>query len=214
MPTVSTWSGVGVSMESARATAKVITAITKANPANASSSAHGYVNGDLLLLDITSGMVQLDERVVRVANSLTGTFDCEGIDSTLFDTFVSGNAYKLTLGTAFNVFTTVSGEGGDFDFIDTTTIHVNSKSQMPGASNPPVFTFDAIWDPADAGLIAAKAASDAKALKCFGLTWPSGRKVYFEGYIACSMVPNGSAQDKVTTKVVITAAAALTPYAT
>lgn len=213
MAVVSTWSGVGVSMQSALAAAKTITTITKASPAVATSTAHGYTNGQEVKLTI-NGMVQLDGRVVRAANVTANTFDLEGIDSTLFDTFTSGTAELITFGTSFNVFTDVNGSGGDFSFIDTTTIHATVKSQVPGVANPITFSFGALWDPADAGLIAAKIASDGKAQRCFKMAWPSGRKAMFVGYIGASLAPGGSAQDKVTTQVVVTAFGALTAYAT
>lgn len=212
MAVVSTWSGVGVAMQSALAAAKTITAITKASPAVATSTAHGYTNGQEIKLTI-NGMVQLDGRVLRVANVTATTFDLEGVDSTLFDTFTSGTAELVTFGTSYNVFTEVNGSGGDFSFIDTTTIHGTVKSQVPGVANPITFTFGALWDPADAGLVAAKVASDSKAQRCFKITWPSGRRALFVGYVGAALAPGGSAQDKVVTQVVITAFGALTAYA-
>jgi hypothetical protein len=211
MAVVSTWSGVQVSMQSALAAAKTLTAITKASPAVATSTAHGYTNGQEVKLSV-SGMVQLDGRVVRVANVTANTFEIEGVDSTLFDTFTAGTAELVTFGTSFNVFTSVQGSGGDFDFIDTTTIHATAKSQVPGAANAATFNFDALWDPADTGLAAAKSASDSKAQRCFKIAWPNGRKALFVGYVGASLIPGGSAQDKVTTQVTITAFGALTAY--
>jgi hypothetical protein len=52
---VSVWSNVGIAIQSALAAAKTITAITKANPGVASSTTHGYSNGDYVLLTIVSG---------------------------------------------------------------------------------------------------------------------------------------------------------------
>lgn len=213
MAVVSTWSGVQVSMQSALGAAKTITAITKASPAVCTSTAHGLANGDFVKLTV-AGMVQLDGRVFRIANVAANTFELEGVDSTLFDTFTSGTAEAVTFGTSFNVFTSVNGSGGDFDFIDTTTIHATAKSQVPGAANAATFTFDAIWDPADTGLAAAKTASDSKAQRCFRLVWPNGRRAVFVGYVGASMIPGGQAQDKVTTQVSITAFGALSAYAT
>lgn len=198
------WKNVAVAMQSVIAAAKTISGITKANPGVATSTAHGFANGDVLYLDI-QGMHQLNEKAVRVANKTDDTFELEGIDTTLFDTFASGTAAKVTLGTSVTTATTISSSGGDFDFIDTTTIHANAKSQIPGLPNAITFTMDHMWDASDAGLLAMKAASDAQARRVFKFTFGTGGKVLlFAGYVGCSMLPGGQAQGLVTTNAVIT----------
>lgn len=198
------WKNVAVSMQSAIAAAKTITSITKANPGVVTATAHGFENGDIIYLDI-QGMHQVNEKAVRVAGKTTDTFQLEGVDTTLFDTFVSGSAAKVTLGTSVTTATTISSSGGDFDFIDTTTIHQNAKSQMPGLPNSATFTMDHIWDASDAGLLAMKAASDAQAKRVFKFQFGTGGRVlYFAGYVGCSMLPGGQAQGLVTTNAVIT----------
>lgn len=207
------WKNVAVSMQSAIGTAKTITTITKANPGVVSATAHGFENGDIVYLDI-QGMHQLNEKAVRVANKTADTFELEGVDTTLFDTFTTGTAAEVTLGTTVSTATTISSSGGDFDFIDTTTIHANAKSQIPGLPNATTFSMDHIWDASDAGLLAMKAASDAQAKRVFKFTFGSGGKVLlFAGYVGCSMLPGGQAQGLVTTNAVITMNGTPTYYA-
>ena len=107
MATVRKWANVAVAMQSALAAAKTITAITKANPAVISSTAHGYSNGDYVLLAV-QGMWQMDAKVVRVASSAADSFAAEGVDSTDYETFSSGSAYKITFGTTITSATTIS----------------------------------------------------------------------------------------------------------
>lgn len=213
MANVVKWSGVSVAIQSALATAKTISGITKASPAVATSAAHGFVDGDILVLDIL-GMNQLDGRVVRVDNSATNTFEIEGVDSTSYDTFSSGTAQLVTFGTSISTMTGLSASGGDYDFIDTTTIHDTVKSQVPGPAAPGTYSFESLWDPADAGLIALKAAADAQSTRAVRFTWPNGFKLLFQGYIGCSMIPTGSAQDKVITPVTVTMFGRSQAYAT
>lgn len=203
MANITKWSNVAVAVQSALAAAKTITAITKAATGVASSTAHGYSNGDYVLLTV-QGMWQLDSMVVRVAGVAADTFQLEGIDTTLFDTFVSGTAEKITFGTSLQTATSINASGGDFDFIDTTTIHSNVKSQIPGVANPATFSFESIWDVADAGLLALKAASDSQAKRAIRFTFANGQKIVFTGYIGASMLPTGSAQDVVKTSVTMT----------
>jgi hypothetical protein len=203
MATATKWSNVGVAVQSALAAATTITAITKASPGVVTSVAHGYADGDYLVLTIT-GMSQLDDMVVRVDNKTTDTYELEGVDTTDFDTFATGTAEKITFGTTLATATGVNASGGDFDFIDTTTIHDTVKKQIPGIANPATFTFENIWDVSDAGLIALKAASDAQAKRAVRFSFANGQKLVFTGYIGASLLPTGGAQELVKTSAVIT----------
>jgi hypothetical protein len=198
------WSNVAVAMQSALGTPKTITGITKANPGVATSTAHGLSNGTYGILEIV-GMYQLDKKIVRVANQATNTFELEGIDTTLFDTFTSGTFTAITFGTNISTATSIQAAGGDFDFIDTTTIHVNARTQIPNLPNPATFTMDHIWDVSDAGLVALKAASDNQAQRAFRFTFGTGGNIMlFSGYVGASLLPGGAAQALVTTPSVIT----------
>lgn len=204
MSTARKWSNVAVAMQSALAAADTITGITKANPGVVTATAHGLNNGDYVYLSVL-GMHQLNERVARVANKTTDTFELEGIDTTLFDTFTSGTAEAITFGTSITTATSINSSGGGFDFIDTTTIHANAKTQMPGLPAAATFTFENIWDAADSGLLAMKTASDAQAKRCFRFTFGTGGQIMvFAGYVGANLLPGGQAQGLVTTPTTIT----------
>lgn len=194
---VKVWSNVQVAMQSALAAAKTITSITKANPAVATSTAHGYSNGDIVVLAV-QGMWQLDTRTVRVANVTTNTFELEGVDSTDYDTFSSGTAEEITFGTTFSTIGDISTSGGDFEMIDVTTIHDNVKKSIPGSASQVEVSGNMNWDPADAGQIALKSASDSRSLRAFAITFSDQTKWYFTGYPGYTGTPTGSAQQKVT----------------
>jgi hypothetical protein len=204
---VKVWSKVAIAVQSALATAVTISGITKANPGVVSwASGTDPANGDYVLMKV-QGMSQLDYRVARVAN-LNGagnTFELEGIDTTLFDTFSSGTFEVITFGTTLAIISDVSASGGDPEFIDVTTIHDDINKQVPGNFSAIVYNMTANWDPSDAGLVALKAASDIKAIRCVRITFADGAKIAFAGYIAASGVPTGSAKAKVATPIAITA---------
>lgn len=213
MATVTKWSNVAVAMQSALAAADTITGITKASPGVVTATAHGLNNGDYVLLSV-QGMYELNERVVRVANKTTDTFELEGVDTTSFGTFSSGTAEAITFGTTMATATTVSNSGGGFEFIDTTTIHDATRSQVPGLPAAATYSMDHLWDPADACQIAMKSASDAQAKRAFKFTFGTGGKIMvFSGYVGFDGVPAGSAQDKVTTTTAITVNGKPTYYA-
>lgn len=205
MATVSLWKNVAVAVESASAAAVTINSISKASEGVVDYTGADPTDGDFVKITAT-GMYQVDGIVARVKSVDTGndTFVLEGIDTTLFDTFVSGTFEVVTLGTALATATSVNASGGDFDFIDVTTIHDNVKKQVPGLPNPATFTMDCIWDPADAAFSALKNASDNQEQLVIRITFANGKKVLFLGYIGFSGLPGGTAMDKVTTQAVIT----------
>lgn len=200
-------------MQSALAAAKTITGITKANPGVASSVAHGYSNGDIVYLSV-DGMYQVNVKAVRVAGVTADTFQLEGVDTTLFDTFASGTAEKVTLGVSITTATTIGGSGGNFEKIDKTTIHGNAKSTIPGLPESMEYSMENIWDPVDAGLAAMKVANDTQSRRVFKFTFGSGGRVMlFAGYVGCTILPAGSAQGLVTTPTIITMDGTPTYYA-
>lgn len=80
---------------------KNITGITNANPAVVTSNAHGFSNGDRVLIVAVGGMGQVNNREHTVANVTANTFELSGINSTGYDVYTSG-------GTASKIYTVTS----------------------------------------------------------------------------------------------------------
>jgi hypothetical protein len=219
MAQVRKWSNVAVSMQSVLAAAITISSITKAAPGVVTTSAaHGLANGDYVLLNI-QGMYQLNGKVFRAINASGSSLQFEdvsggtGIDTTAFDTFASGTLQKITFGTNISSIAEITAGGGDFDFLDTTTIHVNQKNQIPGTANALEYTMSHLWDITDAGQIAMKTASDAQAQRAFKFTFGTGGPIMvFTGYVGYVGVPTGSAQDKIVSPATVTAFGTPTYY--
>jgi Phage tail tube protein, TTP/Ubiquitin-activating enzyme E1 FCCH domain len=213
MAKVTLWQGVGVAMQSVIGAPVTITAISKASPGVVSATGHGFANGEYVLLSNIQGMLQVNNRIFRVASTAAGTFALEGEDTTLFDTFSSGQAQKVTFGTTFSTLLDCSVSGGEFPEIDTTTIHDTQSTSIPGLPSGLVVSSNSIWDVSDAGLIAAKKASDVQALRGFLFTFQNGQKFLLNGYIGATLSPAGSAKEKVTTSIKITGNGGSTTYA-
>lgn len=206
MPNVSLWKSVNVDVESTAAAAVTIVGITKANPAVVSFNGSLPDDGAYVRINAT-GMSQVDGRVFRVANGASGSpdeFELEGCDSTDFDTFSAGDFEVITFGYSMTTATGLQASGGDFDFIDITTIHDNIRKQIPGVASPATYSFENLWDVTDAALVGFKSAADNQSLSAVRFTFANGQKVVFNGYIGATLLPVGNAQDKVTTSVVIT----------
>lgn len=206
MSTIRKMSNVAVAMQSALGAAKTITAISKAAPGVVTAT-HDFSNGDFVVLDI-QGMWQLNNRVFRVCNvSTTVSFQLEdvsggtGISTVSFDTFSSGTAQKITFGTSITTMADVQMTGGEFDKLDTTVIHQNVKTTIPGAANPFQMDFEHLWDVTDAGQVALHNASEAQSKLAFKFTFGvSGAIMVFNGYVGHSALPNASALQVIKTK--------------
>ena len=212
MATAKKWSNVAVAMQSAIGSVITVTAISKATEGVVTAT-NPLANGDYVVMS-AQGMRQVDDRVFRV-KSVSGTgFTLEGEDTTYFDTFTSGTCQKVTFGTSIVTATSINPSGGDFDFIDTTTIHVAQRSQMPSLPSALSYGMDHIWDVSDAGLKAMKSASDSQAKRSFMFTFGTGGQIMvFNGYVGASLAPLGSSQQLVTCKATITCNGTPTYYA-
>lgn len=212
MATITKWSGVAVTVQTALASAKTITAATKASPCVISSTAHGYSNGDYVVMAV-QGMWQLNYRAFRVASVATDSFALEGVDSTNYATFVSGTCQKVTLGASLSTLTDINASGGESGEIDVTTIHDLQRvteNDIPSAS---VYTFQSIWDPADAGLVELKKANDEQGNRVWLFSFANGKKLVCNGAVSAPLNPTGAAQDVVKTPITFRAKGGAMAYA-
>jgi len=84
---------------------KTITGITQANPGVVTATAHGYDNGDTIVITGVVGMTQVNNKRFKVANKNTNDFELQDIDgvdvdTTSFTAYTSGGianrVYTLT----------------------------------------------------------------------------------------------------------------------
>lgn len=202
--TIHTNSSLAMLMQSAIAAAKTITAATNADPGVFTSVAHGYADGDIILLEV-DGMPELNQRLFQVYAKATDTFQLEdvdgasGIDTTSLGTFLSGTAKKLTMGTSVVGVQDFNPSGGDPKMTDTTTVHDINDRQMVNGASAMSYGLTMQWDPANAGQQAMLAAYKAAASRGFKITWPNGRTCMFYGTVGFTGMPGGGKQAVTTT---------------
>lgn len=212
MSDINVWSNVQVAVQTVLAAAKTITAITKADPAVASSTAHGFVAGDIVLLKV-KGMNALNYRVVRVLAAPTAdSFSLEGIDSTDFADFVSGTAEKVTFGAQASTLQELSPSGGEAAGIPVSTIHNDQDYEIPGNRTPIVISAGSLWDVEDPALLAMKGFDDIKTPGCVLVTFATGAKLLFAAYMSANLAPAGAAGQVVTTPVSMRLRGLITTY--
>lgn len=107
--------GTLISVATAFAAAKTISAISNAAEASISCTAHGYSVGDIV--QIYSGWGRLNRRAVRVKSTTTDAFVAELIDTTNTEFFPSGSGVgtvrKVTTFTLISKYLNPTQSGGD-----------------------------------------------------------------------------------------------------
>ena len=175
--------GATLAIQSALASAKTITAISKASEASVTAT-HDYSVGDFVLIDAVVGMTEINQVVGRVKSvSTTVSFVLEGIDSTNFTTYASGGtAQKITFGKSFDSVTNVDLPDGQPDENDITTIHDTERQVAFGHDAKLTGTLSVIANPLNAAVIEVQTAAAAQQRRAFLLTFASGQKVLWNAY--------------------------------
>lgn len=204
MPTVNYWTKVAVDLGTI-GSAQVIDAITKASPGVLTYQGADPSNGTYWLLE-AQGMREVHNRIVRVANVDAGanTFELESLNTTGFTTFSSGNMYPVTFGSSLQTLLDFSAEGGEAELDDQSTIHDDIQVLVPVRFSATTYRTTSLWDPSDAGLVAANLASDTKAQRAIRFGFSGGAKHAFYGYVGFPFVLGGTAPGKITTPMTIT----------
>jgi len=175
---------MSVAVQGGLGSALPVTALTKASPGVATSSGHGLSNGDIVKFSIDAGMVELDGQAVRVANVNTNTFSLEGLDTTAYSSFTSGNAYEVsswhTLAGAQNL----SMPNPAPNKIDVTTLIDKTKQYLYGLSDAPDGTIGGLYDPSNAGVAAIKVATKANTNLVFRVAWAGGQYTIFNAAVS------------------------------
>lgn len=202
---VSLPNGSLVALASGYGSAKTITAITNANPGVASSTAHGYTDGDII--EITSGWSRLTDKIVRVDDSVTDAFDLEGIDTTLTSIYPAGagagTAREITGWTQLAQITSSTSSGGDQQFLDYQFLEADAAKRIPTFKAPAQVTFTVADDPSLPGYQLAKVANDDRLPRAVRITLANGAILLYNAYISLSTIPSLTVNELMTVEVTL-----------
>ena len=186
--------GAIVSISTTYGAVKAVSGISNANPGVVSSAAHGFSNGDLVTM--TSGWSNLNNRIVRVATSASGTFTLDGQDTTSTALHPAGSGVgTATAITAFQQVSQIMGfatSGGDQQFATFSFLEQNFETQIPTIFSAQSITIDIADDPSLPGYIAMKLASDARAIRALKISMPDGSFIMYQGYVSLNETPTVS----------------------
>lgn len=175
--------GAAFRVETARAAAKTITAITAANPGVVSAAAHGYSPGDIIYVSGVVGMTQVNDRAYVAYNSASplpsGTFQLKGVNTSNYTAYTSGgSAYKCTM-TKVGEVTNINVGGGGSQQIDVTNLDSEQIEQLAGLPNLGSISLDITLNHTDTGQAAFRDLFDASTPKVVTITTLSG-------YVLCA----------------------------
>ncbi len=197
---IKTNAGLKLYMESAIASPVTITAISKAAPGVFSASGHTFVNGDTVLLEV-QGMVEVHGLLASIVSvvastsfQVAGVDGVTGLDTTLYSTFSSGTAKKVTLGTSIVGVQDFTFSGGEIKTADSTTVNDLVDTQIVVGATAQAADMVMQWDPAAAGQVAMLNAFKVRANKGFKVVWPDGANVKWYGTVGYTGAPGGGKQ--------------------
>lgn len=163
--------------------AKTITAITKANPAVVTSTAHGLTDGTVVTIASVAGMTEINGKVAVIVSTGANTFQLVGVDSTNFTTYTSGGTATPTAAKVGN-WKTWSGLDGQAGDIDVTDLDSLAKEFRAGLVDYGSFSGTCQFSQTDAGQQALRSSQAAAGpSSAFVVTHKSGAVIArFNGY--------------------------------
>ena len=173
------------------AAAKTITAITNANPAVATCTAHGYTTGDEIKL--SSGWEDANDSVYKIESVDANSFKILGLDSTNTSFFPAGSgggsAQKLSAWTAIPQVLTISASGGDARFTDVNPLAKRNGIRIPTGFNATSVTLSLGFDATTPAYKTMVGISRSLSKVAFKQVLSGGSVQYGYGYMSVSEFP-------------------------
>lgn len=169
----------------------LVTAISNANPAVATSTAHSFEDGDIVV--VTSGWSRLNERAVRVDNSLTNTFALEGVNTLNTQVYTAGggagSARSVDSWVQIPQITEVASTGGEQQFLTVGFLEDDEDKQIPTNKNPISMTLTVADDPTLPYVPVVEAADEDKEARVLRLNLPDGSSILYNAFVSITSTP-------------------------
>ena len=173
------------------AAAKTITAITNANPAVATCTAHGYTTGDEIML--SSGWEDATDSVYKIESVDANSFKILGLVTTITSFFPAGSgggtAQKLSAWTAIPQVLTISASGGDARFTDVNPLAKRNGIRIPTGFNATSVTLSLGFDATTPAYKTMVGISRSLSKVAFKQVLSGGSVQYGWGYLTVSEFP-------------------------
>jgi hypothetical protein len=173
------------------ASAKTITALTNANPAVATSAAHGYAAASEILL--TSGWEDATDTVFKTTAIDAASFGVSGLNTTNTSFYTAGagtgTAQLISNWVSIPQVLTISTTGGDPKFTTISPLARRNDINVPVGFNAASTTLTLGHDPSNANYQTMVDISRSLTKVAFKLLLSGGSTSYGYGYMSVSEVP-------------------------
>ncbi|AGW94599.1 hypothetical protein N234_31625 [Ralstonia pickettii DTP0602] len=174
------------------ASAKTVTGITNASPAVATSTAHGFVDDNEILL--TSGWEDAKDSVYKVDQLTADTFALKGLNSSDTNWFAAGggagSAQLVSSWVEIPQVLTIATQGGDPRFTTISPLGRRNSINVPTGFNATSITLTLGHDAADANFQVMQDVSRALRKVAFKMVLSGGVTSYGYGFLAVSEMPS------------------------
>lgn len=174
------------------AAAKTVTAVSNASPAVATSTAHGYADGDEVLF--TSGWEDAADSVFKVDQLTADTFSLLGLNSVDTNWFAAGNGTgttkKVSNWTEVPQVLSISTSGGDPRYTDIQPLSKRNGIKVPTGFNSMSIDLTLGHDPSNANYQTMLDISRGLGKVAFKLVLAGGATAYGYGYLNVSEAPS------------------------
>ena len=175
------------------AASKTMSAVTNANPAEATLEAtHGVVEGDFI--EVTSGWSRLNNKIVRAGTVATNDVELEGIDSSLTSIYAAGSGAgsvrKITGWTQLQQVLGNSSSGGEQQFATYQFLEDDQETRIPTTKSAAGLEIQIADDPTLAGYILASTANDDRLRRAIKVVLPNGSVLLYNAYVSLNKTPS------------------------
>lgn len=173
------------------ASAKTVSAVTNANPAVATSTAHSYATNDEILF--TSGWEDATDTVYKIEVVDANSFKILGLDTSNTSFYPSGSgtgtAQKISGWTAIPQVLTISSSGGDARFTEVNLLAKRNGVKIPTGFNATSVTLILAHDASNANYQTMIGISRTLSKVAFKQVISGGAVTYGYGYMSASEMP-------------------------
>jgi len=173
------------------ASAKTVSAVTNANPAVATSTAHSYATNDEILF--TSGWEDATDTVYKIEVVDANSFKILGLDTSNTSFYPSGSgtgtAQKISGWTAIPQVLTISSSGGDARFTEVNPLAKRNGVKIPTGFNATSVTLTLAHDASNANYQTMIGISRTLSKVAFKQVISGGAVTYGYGYMSASEMP-------------------------
>ena len=183
--------GSRFSFSTTLATAKTVSAVTNANPAVATSTSHGFVDGDELLFN--SGWEDATDTIYKADQLSADTFSLLGLNTTNTNFYPAaagvGTVQKISGWVEIPQVLTIATSGGDARFTTISPIARRNSINVPTGFNATSITLTLGHDPANANYQQMLDVSRTLSKVAFKMVLSGGAVTYGYGYMSVSEAP-------------------------